>query len=213
MKFYLIFIALLMVEVASAAKTRLSVTEFEDKSGSGRCHAHWYYNIGSGMQDQLISELSKIGRYSIQERATLKKMYEGEHQLINSKKKSLPKKNQFEAAQYTIVAAITGFELCGSGTGAGVGLSGESLGLPGFIRIGGKSEKAKVVVDLRIISVESGEVLKSFAVEGTASAVGFKVGADVKGVEFGGEGFDNTPIGEATRKAIQAAVETIQKTI
>lgn len=212
MKIYFLFTILMALEIASA-KARLSITEFEDKSGSGRCHISWVSNIGSGMQDQLITELSKSDKFSIQERATLKKMYEGEHQLINAKKKSLPKKNQFEAAEFTIVGAITGFELCSSGTGAGVGLSGESLGVPGFLRIGGKSEKAKVILDLRVVRVETGEVVKSFSAEGTASSVGFKLGADVKGVEFGGEGFENTPLGEATRKAIQNAVEVIKKTI
>jgi len=213
MKKLIIFATLLGAQLLFA-KTRVAVTELEDKSGSGRCSVSWLNNVGFGLTEQLLTELSKVDRYALQERVVIEKIYNTEHKLINAKKTSLPKKNQFLTAEYSIVGAVTSFELCAEDNGAEVGLDGGWVGVPGIgLKVGAKKEQARVAMDIRIVKVETGEIVKSFTTEGTSDATGFKLGADVRAIDFNMNKLKSTPLGEASRKAIQAAVEKINKAI
>ena len=209
--FFALCAAVLFAGQIADAKTRVAVSSFKNKSGSSRCSIRWfsYNNLGSGMADQLITALSDTNKFDIQERENLQKMYNQEHQLINADKSSLPEANKFRSAHYSIVGSITSFEMCESGGKAKLNV-GKLIGLKSDrLKVGAKKSNAKVVLDLRVIDVTKGNVLKSVRAEGSVSSTDFDVDGSVKGAGFDTGAFQRSPVGEATRKAIQNAVDQI----
>lgn len=192
------------------AKTRISVSTFSDKSGTSRCAIRWWgRRLGSGFQDQMISALVEKGRFDVQERGNLKTMYNEEHNLINSDSSAAPRKNRFKAAHYSITGAVTSFEMCSEGGGSKLNV-GKLLGFnTSKLKVGGKVQKATVVLDIRVVDVEQGSVIVAFKSEGKASSTKFDVNGSIKGAEFGSDAFKNSPIGEASREAIDKAVKKI----
>ncbi|MEO0337170.1 MAG: CsgG/HfaB family protein, partial [Pseudomonadota bacterium] len=204
---FLVFATVLSFQVV--AKTRLAISTFENKTGSsgGSCKFSYrrFRSLGKGLKDQLTTWLVKTRRFSVQERENLKKMYNEEHKLVNSNKRYAPKANQFKAAHYSITGAITKFEMCDSDMGGDVDVGG-LFGLKNAgLEVGASRTTAKVGLDIRIVDVETGEVLSAFAVSGKASSTGVSVDGDIKGADFGTEAFKNTPLGEATDKAVKKA--------
>ena len=120
---FVIFSTVACFSHVAYGKTRIAVSAFEDKSGSqSSCNKGFFREflgdkLGTGFKDQLITELAKTGRFQIVERDNLRKMYTEEHELINADHSTKPKKNKFKAAEYSIVGAITSFELCQSNVG------------------------------------------------------------------------------------------------
>ena len=199
--------------VSAEAKTRLAISTFENKTGSssGSCKFRYrrWASLGKGLKTQLTTWLVKTRRFSVQERENLKKMHREEHQLINSDKRYAPKANQFKAAHYSITGAITKFEMCESGLGGDVDVGG-LFGLKNAgLEVGAQRSTAKVGLDIRIVDVETGEVLSAFTASGKASSTGVKIDGDIKGADFGTEAFKNTPLGEATDKAVKKAAKKI----
>jgi curli biogenesis system outer membrane secretion channel CsgG len=216
--FYLLPLFMVMTTPAESAvtptKPRVAVSNFQDNGSVSRCTVNWNdrHVLGNDFRDQITTELSKTGNYSIYERKNLKTMHGEEHDLINAEAANKPTKNKFKAAQYSITGAITAFELCDTGGGLSVDL-GSLVGLSG-LGVGADASKARVVLNMRIINVESGEVMKSWEAEGTASAVGFKASASTfSGMRVGSNAFKNTPLGKAAQEAIKNAVEEVVKTI
>lgn len=201
----------LFTALPAAAKSRVAVSKFSDKTdNSSRCKVSWFgSNLGSGMSDQLITALQETGRFDIQERENLQRMYGEEHQLINAKRSAAPAKNQFRAAHYSIVGAVTSFELCENGGGADLDVGG----LLGFtksnLKVGGKSQSSKVVIDIRAVDVATGQVVAGFSSEGSVSSAKLDVRGDIRRAGFGTDAFFNSPLGEATRDAIDKAARRL----
>lgn len=107
-------------------------------------------------------------------------------------------------AQFLVAGAITEFESKQSGVGAG------AISFKG-ITIGGKKYIAKVGLDLRIFDVNTSEIIASENVTEQVVTTKLVLGAYYKGIAFGGESFNKTPIGQATRKAIEKAVKIISE--
>lgn len=212
----ILLLSFLISASSLSAKTRLAITEFKDKSGDTRCSLRRYYRrnrLGKGMTEQLVSELVKAGRFKIQERQHLKKMYRQEHQLINASRKHAPQKNQFKAAHFSIAGAVTSFELCAGGIGGKVDV-GKLFGFKKTgLKVGGGKSEAKVAIDIRVIDVETAEVFTSFTVEGKSTKMALALGGKYKGAAFDSGAFKNSPIGEATRDAIRNAVERLRSEI
>lgn len=211
------FVLLLLIAsfgFTAQAKTRLAVSKFSDKSGHSRCKTSFFgNNLGSGMTDQLISELKNESKFVILERENLKNMYSEEHELINADSRTRPVKNKFKAAHYSIVGAITSFELCSSDVGGSVDVGG-LLGMKkSGLNIGGGQQSAKVALDLRVVDVTTGEVLTSFTSEGSASSTKVDIKGNVQGAKFGSGAFFSTPLGEATREALKKATERLAQEI
>jgi len=90
-------------------------------------------------------------------------------------------------------------------------------GLFGFagsnLKVGAKTQSAKVVLDLRVIEVATGRVMKSVRAEGSASGVALDAEGDIKDAGFDSDVYKNTPIGEAGREAIKNAVAKLSRVI
>ncbi|MFZ3207474.1 MAG: CsgG/HfaB family protein, partial [Geobacteraceae bacterium] len=109
-------------------------------------------------------------------------------------------------AQMLVVGSVTDFEQAAKGGGLGIGLSGPLAG----IGLGGKAVVGHVGMDIRLVDTTTGQVVTSKHVEARLSArdVSLKI-ISLKGVEFGGDAFNKTPLGQATRSAIEDAVALI----
>jgi len=66
-----------------------------------------------------------------------------------------------------------------------------------------------VAMDLRLIDASTGQVLQSHRVEGKSSTSGLSLGLDNRWASIGGEHFNKTPLGQATRQALTEAVRLI----
>lgn len=73
-------------------------------------------------------------------------------------------------------------------------------------KFGGEAVAAHVAMDLRVVDTRTGEVLLSHRSQGKAWEKAFGAKIDYKFIEFGGDLFHKTPLGKATRRAIEDAV-------
>ena len=163
------------------------------------------------MHEMLLTDLVNSGRYTVLERQVINEMYDGEHQLINSGAAVRPKAGQFKIAHYTIAAAVSEFEFCNGGMGGGLNV-GRLTGI-GELKVGASVAKAKVVVDIRVIDVETGEVIGSVKGKGKSKRTGFDFDGFIEGVDFGSSAFSNSPLGQAVRGAIENATQKLHKRI
>ncbi len=191
-------------EACAQAKTRIAVTAFENKVKSPWWDRSW--QIGEGLAEMLTNELVKTGRFIVVERQAVgdivKEQELGQTGLV--RRESAAPTGQMLGAQIVVRGAITEFEARASGGGAGV--RWRDLGIEG------KAENAHVGLDLRLIDTASGQVMASHNVSKVVPAAGGALGARAGTVTFGGDVFYQTPIGQATRAAIQEALQFILAT-
>lgn len=186
--------------MAGGLKKVVAVSRFDNRTayvGGGQVM------IGDGMADQLADSLIQSGQFVVLERQTLTDVISEQDMAASGRfqKSRSARTGKLTSAQILVKGTITEFESESAGSGTGIGFKG--------FRIGGKREEAHVGLIVRLIDTTTGEVLDSKRVEGKAKAGGFKLGVDIKGVDFGTEGFHKTPLGKATQIAIDSAVEFI----
>lgn len=179
-------------------KKRIAVSGFENKSG-WRGEA----NLGDGMAEMLVTALHNTGRFIVVEREALDDIL-GEQQLQEEGRlyqPTGPKRSRLIGAQVLIRGAVTEFESSKAAAGGGIVIEGIGLG------VGGKV--AHVAIDVRMYDTSTGEILQSHRAVGEAKTTGLAVGGISGDVAFGGGGFSKTPLGQATRKAINSAVDFV----
>lgn len=188
-------------------KKRIAVAKFD---AVGAYAANFMgVDIGGGMAAQLTTALVESGRFVVVERATLGDI-QREQQLgaqRQAPQEAVARAGGIIDAQMLIVGSVTEFEQAASGGGLNIGLSGPLAGI-GF---GGKTVEGHVGMDIRLVDTTTGQVVTSKRVEARVpeSSVSFSV--TKRGMEFGGDAFNKTPLGVATRKAIEDAVAIIVK--
>lgn len=190
-------------------KKRLAVSNFEDKSGN-----NWYkHDLGAGMADMLTTALFKTGKFNMVERQAVNKIMEeqalGASGAVTAG--SAAKLGKLLGTSAIITGSVTEFGVKDGGGRIG-GLGGMTKGLvSGF---GVKSNTARTAVDLRIVDTTTGEILlaESAFGEETSRSVDFSSWS-LPDFQMGGDNFDNSLIGKATRKAIDSLVEKIDKTM
>lgn len=179
-------------------KKRIGVAGFENKSG-WRGEAR----LGDGMAEMLTTALINTGRFIVVERADLEDIL-GEQRLQEQGKlvkTTGPATNRLIGAQILIRGAVTEFESSKAGGGAGIVIKG--------IGIGGGGSVAHVGLDIRIYDTSTGQVLQSHRAVGEAKTTGLAVGGASGDIAFGVGGWSKTPLGQATREAINDAVRFI----
>jgi curli biogenesis system outer membrane secretion channel CsgG len=178
-------------------KPTVAVLDFENKAG-GR----FRWDVGSGMRDMLVDELVKSDRYSLVARRDLGAVV---REIDNRHDPRFRKEGQAEAGKlknvkYLIKGAVTDFSVT---TGGGISGVGKKLGL------GARGETGSVGVTLYVIEVETGAILASESLRGKAYGGELSVRGFYDGIKLGGQTFYNTPLGRATKKVIEQAVDTV----
>ena len=188
------FCCQLISQDLAALKKRVAVINFEDRSGYG-------HNIGQGVADMLVTSLVESEKFSVIERAELDEILKeqgmGQTGLVTPQ--SAAKVGQLLGVQRIITGSITEFGSKQSKVGGGIG---------GF-NLGVSTTTARVVVDLRIINVNTGEIIMAKSAEGEDSSTGLdNVGVD--DIDFHNSStWDNTQLGIASRESINECVEYI----
>ncbi len=184
-------------------KKRLAVSNFEDKSGNS-----WYkHDLGSGMADMLTTSLFKTGKFNMVERQAVNKVME--EQALGASgavtQGSAAKLGKILGTSAIITGSVTEFGVKDGGGKIG-GLGGMTKGL--VSSFGVKSNTARVGIDLRIVDTTTGEILlaESASGEETSRSVDFSSWS-MPDFKIGGDNFDNSLIGKATRKAIGTLID------
>jgi curli biogenesis system outer membrane secretion channel CsgG len=206
----------------SGPKKRVAVTGFEDKSGVVRG-----WNLGNGFSEMLTTAMVKTNRFIVLERQALGDMMT-EHDLASAgliSKETAIKKGKMLGAQLIVRGAITEYqenvETKSAGGGVNVGAFTRTFGISTGHRTGdrvlrsthaggGKSSgTAHMAIDLRVIDAQSGQVLFSEAVEGSADdkSSGFDFG--IVGINFGKNQSSSAPRQRVIRSCIYQAVQLI----
>lgn len=191
---FVVFCFQAMSQDLSALKKRIAVISFEDRSGYG-------HNIGRGVADMLVTSLVESDKFIVIERAELDEILKeqglGQTGLVTPQ--SAAKVGQLLGLQRMITGSITEFGSKQSKVGGGIG---------GF-NLGVSTTTARVVVDLRIINVNTGEIVMAKSAEGEDSSTGLdNVGMD--DIDFHNSNtWDNTQLGIASRESIIECVEFI----
>ncbi len=193
---FVVFCFQAMSQDLSALKKRIAVISFEDRSGYG-------HNIGRGVADMLVTSLVESDKFIVIERAELDEILKeqglGQTGLVTPQ--SAAKVGQLLGLQRMITGSITEFGSKQSKVGGGIG---------GF-NLGVSTTTARVVVDLRIINVNTGEIVMAKSAEGEDSSTGLdNVGMD--DIDFHNSStWDNTQLGIASRESINECVEFISE--
>jgi curli biogenesis system outer membrane secretion channel CsgG len=166
------------------------------------------YDIGGGMAAMLTSALLESGQFLVTERANLSQIL-NEQELKGQQVTTGgtgPELGKLIGAQFLIYGAVTEFGTDDKGGGLSVGfmgLGGSQLGGS----VGPQFSKGKVAMDIRVVDTTTGEIIENYRVEEKARSTALNAGINVKNVSIGSNQFMKTPLGEATRRAINAAVQ------
>ncbi|QQR79608.1 MAG: hypothetical protein IPJ69_09645 [Deltaproteobacteria bacterium] len=185
-------------------KSRVAVAQFGTTDKFASVYGGW--NIGGGLAAQLVTALIQSQRVVVVERAILSKVLI-EQELGQSKLSSSftqTPAGQLLGVDYLIVGEVTEFEERQMGGGGSLSV------MKGFgPKISGEASAAQVGIDLRVIDTRTGEILHSHRAQGRSWEKALATKVDYKFIEFGGDTFHKTPLGQATRRAINDALQFI----
>jgi curli biogenesis system outer membrane secretion channel CsgG len=161
-------------------------------------------DFARGMTEMLTTALVKTNRFIVLERAAIEKVVLeqdfGASGRVNAE--TAPKVGKIIGAQAMITGDITEFSYSKSSMG------GNMQVLHGF---GAKMDKvtALVALDIRVIDAATGEVLASQRAQGKVQMSNVSTDVTAGGSTFSVGAGENTPLGQATRQALQGAVTAI----
>ncbi len=166
--------------------------------------------VMTGLRDMLVTSLVQTRCFRVLERqdfgALTEEMKLREQGYTRNKKS---RKGKIKEADLIIVGSVTGWEPGTSGArGALGGLFGNVLG-----GVTGAFSKTSMAMDIRIIDVDTSEVLAATRVEGTARAIsaGGLLGGVIGSTPLGGGlgAYAKTPMEKAIRNCMYEAVKFI----
>ncbi len=193
---------------AGEAKKRVALLDFDFGTVQRWWSGNW--DIGKGVADLVVTGLVKDGTYSVIERKKLDTILQ-EQNFSNSDRASATtaaKIGKVLGLNAIIVGAITQFGTEDKSKKFG-GVGGKFGGFGGG-GIGKKEGKATVAIDARLVDVNTGEILAVATGKGESSRSGLALGGvgaggggfGAGGIDMGSSNFQETIIGEATRKAV-----------
>jgi len=153
--------------------------------------------LGQGVANTLVTALVKSKNFHVVERSMLKRIFDeqglGASGVLDPQETI--KIGNLLGVQYLILGSISEFGVKSSHTGIGYGRDVDAS-------IGVTRGTARVVLDVRVINPQTGEIVSSESGVGTHYST--NVGLAFKEISLlsGTVGFDQTLIGKATRKAV-----------
>lgn len=197
----------------SGPKLTVAVGKFSSIGSFSNQYGDW--DIGGGLAAMLTTGLLSSDHFVVVERAALDQILNEQdlkaEGLVNPE--TGPKLHQLAGVQLLVYGAVTEFGTRDEGGGFNFGLFGSKGGGSPFDFGGGqKSTKGKVAMDIRVVDTTTGEILESHTVSREIKSSGFALSTKYEGMSLGGDKFKKTPLGEATRSAIDDAVRAIATT-
>jgi curli biogenesis system outer membrane secretion channel CsgG len=190
-------------EKAKVGKKRIVVFNFEDKTD----HTwHWWTGqpVGHGMADMVTTALVKSGRYRVFERQEIDRVLQeqalGQSGVVTPE--SAAKAGKMLGAEIALVGAVTEFGHKKQSTGGAL----KKIGVGAAV----SKLSATVGVDVRIVNIATGEILKAENIRKENAKTG--VSLDTREGKFDSQAqFDESVVGKATRAAIEDVVKLLDE--
>jgi curli biogenesis system outer membrane secretion channel CsgG len=213
LNFALAFLSLEANAAEKASRIRISVTKFDQQVD------HWYpdcqqwhgWRSQNQLQTVLEKELSELG-LQVLERQEIRRMHSDEFEMANLNQKTVAKRNQFVAAKYAVVGGITEMGVCEESSDSGIQLGGivSLLGGPSTdLKLDTSGATSKIAVMGKLISVETGKVIKTFEAEGSVSDSDKGIRAEVAGIGGNHRSRKQPPLERASNLALRELAQKI----
>ncbi len=180
------------VYAAVADAPRLAVMRFTNNSNA----SWWRSGTGSELSDMLTSELASTKKFKMVERKEIDKVVSelkfGESGLVEPSTKS--KLGKIKGAQYIVTATVSSFEENAAKKGGGISFMG--------FGVGGGSAKAYIAVDLKVIDVETSEVVETRTIEANSESSSLRLSGSIMGIGGHTDSEEKTPTGKAIRACV-----------
>ena len=190
-------------------KRTIAVGKFGAVGGFTQKYGSW--DIGGGMSAMMTTALVESNRFIVMERANIGQIL-SEQEMKGSgvmNEETGPQLGNVTGVQYLVYGSVTEFGDSNEGGGFGIGVGAGGLG--GLLggALSRQSSTGTVGMDIRIVDTSTSQVIKSLTVKEEITNSGFDVSLGYRGINMGTNRFWKTPLGEATRKAINRAVQQI----
>jgi len=199
----LVSCSLWSASLQAQGKKRVAVFAFEDKTDH---RYHWWNGqpVGDGMADMITTTLVKSGRYRVMERAQMAQLMQEQGLGMTGAvtPQSAAQAGKMLGVEWAIIGAVTEFGYKKVSTG----------GMLKKVGVGAKlgKQSSTVAVDVRIVNVSTGEILKADNVRKEKSRA--DIGLDIPDISFDTEAqFDESLVGKATREAIDGVVKLLDE--
>jgi curli biogenesis system outer membrane secretion channel CsgG len=180
------------VTFAATDKPRMAVMRFTNNSRA----AWWKSGTGSELSDMLTNELASTKKFKLVERREIDKVVNelkfGESGLVDPTTKS--KMRKIKGAQYLVTATVSSFEENTAKQGGGLSFMG--------FGVGGGTAKAYIAVDLKVVDVESSEVIETRTIEANSESSSLALSGNYKGLGGRTNNEEKTPTGKAIRACV-----------
>ena len=182
-------------------KPTIAVMKFEN-----RAPFPLRWDLGDGMADILVDRLVTTKRYHVIERPELNSVLEELRFQTSGMTREQRRAvlGRIKNVEYLIKGTVTDFGHLSTTSGAFKSSS---------FRFFGAQAVAVVGMTFYVVDVESGEIITSQSLEEAVRATDVAVAGEYKGVSLGGRVFYRTPLGRATSKVMDRAVEKVTQTI
>jgi len=190
-------------------KKRIAVAKFDTIGSFSAEYGTW--DIGGGLAAQLTTALIESGQFIVVERAELATVLREQEMAKQGvvSKETASQVGKMLGSQLLVAGAVTEFEQQAGGGGLRLGIGSGIFGGA----LGGTTTNGVVGMDLRLIDTTTGQVLQSHRAEAKVSQSGVSADVGVKFMTFGGDAFNKTVLGQATRQAIAQGVALISKSM
>jgi curli biogenesis system outer membrane secretion channel CsgG len=161
-------------------------------------------DFGSGLTEMLTTALIKSNRFIVIERKAIQDL-QSEAMLASSgmvNPDTAIKPGSLLGAQAMIRGAVTEYSYKKSSTGSGA-VFGQTVGLQR------NTLEAMVAIDVRIYDAATGQILDSVRADGKAKSSENTANVEVGNNKLSTSNFSSTPLGAASREAIEKAVKFI----
>jgi curli biogenesis system outer membrane secretion channel CsgG len=167
-------------------RPRIAIIEFENQTD------WWGNRLGTGVQNMLVTELVKSGKWRVVEREKLNSVMKEQSLSLSGAVSSdtLVKIGKILGVKYFLTGSITQFDIKSSGFSFGVGRVGKT--------------KKKVALDARLVNTESGEIEWA----DTASDTDETTAVQVQGIGPD-SGYDEEMAGELLRNAVAKIIAAV----
>lgn len=197
------------VQTIPGPKRSIAVGEIDAAGIAAPAGTSW--SVGSGLTAMLSTALQESDRFIVVERNALSHVLNEQQMAVNhiSAGTDAPQPGAVIPAQYLVVGSVTEFGT--SDKGGGVSVGGVSGLFGGALSL--SSSKGSVAIDLRIVNMRTSSQVAAFTVKKEISSTNVGISGGYKNVSLGGTQFWSTPVGEATRAAINEAIGKIANAV
>lgn len=201
---YLSMLSAPLPEIPGPKRT-VAVAQFDAVGSFTRVHGGW--DIGGGLSAMLTTALTESDRFIVLERGSLSTVMSEQQLAANglTNEESGAKAGNLFGAQLLVMGSVTEFGQNNSGGGFSIGFGGSDLAGS----ISPQFSKGYVAIDVRFVDSTTGQVVRSLTVRKKIKSSGLAGSINFKGISFGGNKFQSTPLGEACRDAINEIAQKV----